>query len=145
MALDIELILARQLASYLATPIFIVDPHGTLLFYNEPAELILGCRFDETGEMTAAEWGTAFLPVDEEGVELPREDLPLTIAFREGHPAHRDFWIHGFDQVRRHIEVTAFPIIGQANGTLGALAIFWEVEGESDTVGHTGLRRRART
>jgi hypothetical protein len=26
----------RQLASYLAMPILLVDPVGTLLFYNEP-------------------------------------------------------------------------------------------------------------
>ena len=31
---EIEVILARQLASYLAMPIFIVDPQGTLLYYN---------------------------------------------------------------------------------------------------------------
>ena len=31
---EIEIILMRQLASYLAIPIFIVDPALTLLFYN---------------------------------------------------------------------------------------------------------------
>jgi hypothetical protein len=30
----VELILMRQLASYLATPIFLVDADGTLVFYN---------------------------------------------------------------------------------------------------------------
>jgi PAS domain-containing protein len=43
--LEIEMILMRQLASYLAMPIFIVDPVGNLVFYNEPAESILGRRF----------------------------------------------------------------------------------------------------
>jgi len=52
---DIEVILSRHLASCLAMPIFIVDPVGNLLFYNEPAELILGRRFEETGEMPASE------------------------------------------------------------------------------------------
>ena len=33
---EIEVILARQLASYLALPVFIVDLEGTLLFYNDP-------------------------------------------------------------------------------------------------------------
>ncbi len=32
---EIEMILARQLASYLVMPIFVVDPAGTLVFYNE--------------------------------------------------------------------------------------------------------------
>jgi len=56
----IELILMRQLAGSLAMPIFVVDPAGDLLFYNEPAEELLGRRFDEAGPMPAADWSTAF-------------------------------------------------------------------------------------
>ena len=62
----VEVILMRQLASYLALPIFLVDPEGTLLFYNEPAEVILGRRFDETGKMPVGEWSTIFEPTEEE-------------------------------------------------------------------------------
>ena len=54
----IELILMRQLASSLAMPIFLVDASGNLLFYNEPAEQLLGSRFDETGEMSMTEWSS---------------------------------------------------------------------------------------
>ena len=32
----------RELADHLATPIFVVDAAGDLLFYNEPAEKLLG-------------------------------------------------------------------------------------------------------
>ena len=56
----IEMILTRQLASYLALPIFVVDPEGILVFYNEPAEPILSRRFDETGAMPMSEWSTIF-------------------------------------------------------------------------------------
>ena len=124
---EIEVILTRQLASYLAMPIFIVDPQGTLVFYNEPAEMILGLRFDETGEMPLAEWATVFTPIAQSGTPLPPQDLPLTIALNECHPAHGDFYIRGLDLVLRHIEVTAFPLIGQADRNLGAVALFWEV------------------
>lgn len=123
---EVELILARHLASYLATPIFIVSPEGDLLYYNEPAESILGRRFEETGEMTASEWSTVFLPTDENGAPLPPEALPLMIALVERRPAHRSFWIVGLDGGHRHIGVTAFPLIGQAGRFLGAVAIFWE-------------------
>jgi hypothetical protein len=34
-------------------------------------------------------------------------------------------WIRGLDQVPRHIEVTALPLIGQSQRFLGAAAIFW--------------------
>src|SRR6185436_10964813 len=56
----IQLILARQLASSLAVPILLVDTHGTLVYYNEPAEQILGQRFEETGEMRADVWSKIF-------------------------------------------------------------------------------------
>ena len=62
----IELILMRQLASSLAMPIFLVDASGNLLFYNEPAEQLLGSRFDETGEMSMKEWSSLFAPIGED-------------------------------------------------------------------------------
>ncbi len=124
---EVEVILARQLADYLALPIFLVDPDGNLLFYNEPAEEILGHRYAETGPMPALEWATIFRPTDEAGLPLPPEELPLIIALQQLRPAHSEFWIHGLDDgVPRRIEVSAFPLIGQAQRHLGALAIFWE-------------------
>jgi PAS domain-containing protein len=122
---EIEVILFRQLASSLAMPIFIVDPEGTLIFYNEPAEEILGRRFEETGELDTKEWSSVFSPTDEQGRPLPRESLPLTIALERRRPAHVRLWIRGLDQVPRHIDVTALPLIGQSQRFLGAAAIFW--------------------
>ncbi|MGH7822532.1 MAG: PAS domain-containing protein [Candidatus Binatia bacterium] len=124
---EIEVILMRQLASYLATPIFLVDPEGTLIFYNEAAEAILGLRFEETGEMPAAEWATAFTPTDESGEPLARETLPLSVALSQGRPSQSSLWIRGLDQVPRYIEVTAFPVLGQRGRSLGAVAIFHEI------------------
>ena len=123
---EVEVILARHFAECLAMPVFIVDPEGNLLFYNEPAELILGQRFEETGAMPAEEWGTVFSPVDDEGNPLVLEQLPLMIALGEKRPAHRFMLIRGLNGVPKRIGVTAFPIIGQANRFLGAIAIFWE-------------------
>lgn len=125
---EIEVILARHLASYLATPIFIVDPDGNLLYYNEHAEAILGHRFNETGEMPVSEWGTIFQPMDEMGTPLPPDHLPLVKVLADKHPVSGGFWIRGLDGVLRRIEVFAFPLIGQANRYLGAVAIFWEVD-----------------
>ncbi len=124
---EIEVILARHLASYLALPIFIVDPEGTLLFYNPPAEAILGPRFAETGAMPIGEWTTIFQPRDADGTVLAPRELPLWIALRQGRPAHRSFWIRGLDHTHRFIEITCFPLIGQAGRSLGAVALFWEV------------------
>jgi PAS domain-containing protein len=125
---EIEVILTRQLASYLAMPIFIVDQAGTLIFYNEPAEAILGLRFEETGEISAAEWSTAIMLTDDNETPLSPEERPIMIALNEHRPVHSKFWLRGLDNVRRHVESTAFPLIGQAGRNLGAVAIFWEVK-----------------
>ena len=77
---EIELILARQLASYLDVPILIVDPAGDLLFFNESAEPIVGRRFDETGVIRRGEWSRIFQPTDDDGTPVPREQQALFIA-----------------------------------------------------------------
>jgi hypothetical protein len=125
---EVELILMKQVASYLAVPIFLVDPAGTLLYYNEPAESLLGERYDETGEMPLEEWGTVFAPTDRSGAPLAPEELPLAIAVQQGRPAHGQLSITGLDGVARQLSVTAFPLVGQSNRNLGAVAIFWEDE-----------------
>jgi len=124
---EIEVLLARQLAIYLAVPIYIVDPQGTLLFYNEPVERILGLQFEAAGEMSAADWTILFTPKGEHDARLAPEALPYMIALAEQRLAHDKFWIEGRDQVRRCLEVTAFPLLGQARRNLGAVVLFWEV------------------
>ena len=122
----IELILMRQLASSLAMPIFLVDPSGNLLFYNEPAEQLLSSRYDETGEMTMKEWSNLFVPIGENGSPLPGEALPLNIALHKHRAAHLAFWIKGLDGISKKIGATAFPLQGQGARLLGAVGIFWE-------------------
>jgi PAS domain-containing protein len=124
--MPVPVILMRQVASYLAMPMFLVDATGNLVFYNEPAELLLGRRFDETGEMALEEWSGIFQPTAEDGMPLPLETLPLSIALEKRRVAHLAFWIRGLDGVRRKIEATAFPLEGQSGRHLGAVAVFWE-------------------
>jgi PAS domain-containing protein len=125
---EIEIILCRHWASYLDTPIFIVNPEGNLVYYNEPAEPILGQRFSETGEMPIEEWSSVFKFTDENHKSLKPEEIPLTIALRESRPVHMGLWMAGLDNVRRRIQTTCFPLIGQADRFLGAVALFWEVD-----------------
>lgn len=126
----IELILLRQLASYLDMPTFVVDAEGQLEFFNEPAESLLGVRFDEVGQMDPDEWLAAFQPGDEVGATLPAEEVPVLAALHGRRPVHRQLWISGLDGVRRPVGATAFPLVGQGAALLGAVAIFWL---ESDT------------
>jgi PAS domain-containing protein len=123
----LELILTRQLASYLATPIFLVGPGGELLFYNEPAEALLGFRFDDALELPLNEWLT-FFPVFSvsSGRPLTPDEFPLVEALRERHPVHGSIGYQRPDGERVTVVGTAIPLIGQGGKLLGAAAIFWE-------------------
>lgn len=122
---EIELILLRQVATYLSTPIFIVDLEGNLLFYNEPAEPILGRRYEEWGELPLADWSTIFTPTDADGNVLAPDDLPLVVAVRHRRPALGSFWITGLDGTRRHLTVVGLPLVGHGGRELGSAAYFW--------------------
>lgn len=124
----IELILTRQWASYLAVPVWVMDENGHLVYYNEPAEAVLGRRFDEAGEMPAEELGTIFQTTAEDGSPLSSGALPVSIALLERRPAHLRHRFRGLDGIWRVVDVAALPIEGQGGRFLGVVAIFWEVE-----------------
>ena len=123
----VELILLRQVASYLAIPIFLVAANGDLLYFNEPAESLLGLRFDDVGEVSMDEWLAAFRPAHEDGSDLAPQAVPIVVALREQRPTHERLTITGLDGVRRVIEATSFPLRGQGDRLLGAIALFWPV------------------
>ncbi len=125
MSYPIEIILNRQLADCLAIPVFITDTKGNLLFYNEPAEDILGKRYKDTGEMPVEEWGTIFNTKDENGDPLPPEELPLVMTLANQLPYFKTFWIESLKGISEKISVSSYPIIGRAGIFHGAVAIFW--------------------
>jgi PAS domain-containing protein len=86
MAQPIELILARHLATSLTIPTFLVDIEGTLVFYNEAAEPLLGRRFDEAGEMAFEDWTSVYAVRDGSGRLVRSDENPLVRALRESLP-----------------------------------------------------------
>ncbi len=124
----IEIILNRQLADCLSIPVFITDTTGTLIFYNEPAEELLGTRFEETGAMPAEQWATVFTPMDEHGHTIPPDELPLVKTLKDCYPYHKTFWIVSLRGKKEKISVTSYPIIGREDKFLGAVAIFWKAK-----------------
>ncbi len=127
-AQPLELILGRQFVDTLSLPAFLVDPEGNLLFYNEPAEVIFGLNFGETGGMRVEEWSTMFTPYDDKGNPLPPEELPLVKTLQDLKPNSGSFYIHSLTGKEIHIEVTSFPIIARQDRFLGAMAIFWKID-----------------
>jgi PAS domain-containing protein len=123
---DVGLILMRQLASGLDVPTLIADEAGDLLFFNEPAEQLLGRRFDEVGEASRDDRIRVFAFRDEDGNSLPADQVPLNVAMRELRPVHRRVIGRGFDGVDRKVEITAFPLLGAGGHLIGGVAMFWE-------------------
>jgi len=123
---SLVLILAREFASNLATPIYIADADECLVYFNEPAEKIAGRSFAETGEIPIREWAEMLAPRAADGQPLKREEAPGGIAFAERRPAHGSLCITGLDGKRREIATTAFPLFGPDEEFHGIMVIFWE-------------------
>ena len=119
------LILARELASNLATPTLIADEHGNVVFYNEAAEAVIGVPFAEMGEVGIDELAESFAPRTAEGEPLPVEGLPGRIALDERRAAHVRVWVTSRDGVDREVSVTAFPLFAHADEFVGVVVIFW--------------------
>jgi PAS domain-containing protein len=124
----LELILARNLMSSLDIPSFLVDNAGMLVFYNDSAGDLLGKRFEEIGRRTLPEWNEDHRPFEQDGRELPTEELPFTIAVRESRPVHKRFQVRPDGGAAVEIEASAVPLSG-ADGCQGAIVVFWPVEG----------------
>ena len=123
---SLVLILAREFASQLAMPMFVADGDGTLIFYNEAAERILGRSFAEVGELTAPELVETFDVESVEGEYLEPENRALGIAFFERRPVHGKRRVRGVDGVWRTIAITTFPLMTGLDELGGVVAIFWE-------------------
>src|SRR5262249_9600731 len=124
-AKSLPLILARELASNLATPMFLMDSAGMLVYYNEAAELLIGRPFAELGEIPAAEFGEMLKLRDSDGSPLHPSDTASALPFAERGDAHRAHRATGYNGVERAVEATAFPLFGEADEMHGVVTVFW--------------------
>lgn len=123
---DVVLILARELASNIATPMLVLDHNGTLVFFNEPAEEVLGAPFSTVGEIPAATWDEQWPTTDEHGGEISLLESPLARVILDQEPAHQVIIVTGLDGVRRRIATTVYPLFGSTRRFVGAVAVFWQ-------------------
>ncbi|HTQ01518.1 MAG TPA: hypothetical protein VMN56_19535 [Casimicrobiaceae bacterium] len=123
----IQMILARQLASSLATPIFLMDAEGTLIYFNEGAEILLNQRFEETGEIPADEYAKMVEVADEHRNPVPPERWPTRVARLQRQPVSQTIWTRSRNGQWRHLQVTIIPIVGEGDAMHGVMNIFWEL------------------
>ncbi|MEA2125648.1 MAG: hypothetical protein QOI80_2430 [Solirubrobacteraceae bacterium] len=127
----VEQILARNLVSGITLATFLVDPDGVLIFFNDAAGEMIGRRFEEVGRLRREEWNSEFGPFDEFGKLMPTENMPLTVALRDGLPAHDRFRVSVAGDELVDVDVSALPLT-TADGFKGAIVVFWR----SDTGAH---------
>ena len=120
----LALFLAREFASNLATPTLIADGRGSLVFYNEAAEAVVGRPFADVGEMPLEDWTAPFAPRPVEGDEEHWE-RPTQLAFEQRRAFHRRLRVTSADGVEREVGLTAFPLFAHADEFVGVVAIFW--------------------
>lgn len=109
-------------------PVAVLDPAGTIVFYNRAAEAVLGTTFEEGGELSSRDWAHQFEPQWADGTPVPIRELPGGVALLERRPHHLDVYYTGRDGVRREVAITAFPLTGREQELFGAFAIFWHVD-----------------
>ena len=119
----VEMVLLRQLASYLTIPIWMMDDSGNLLYYNVAAEQSLGARFNDVGPIHAEQLADLFKT---SAIDEPGDDMPVVRTLQTRQPAHGRIRFCSLDGVWRDVEITAIPIEGLANRFLGAMALFWD-------------------
>jgi PAS domain-containing protein len=127
---SLPLILARELASNLATPMFLMDTGGMLVFYNDAAALLLGKPFSELGEIPSGEFGESLQLSTIDGTRIRRRDSPSGVAFYEQRPAHQVVMATAYNGIRRAYEATAYPLLGATGEMHGVVAVFWPVPAE---------------
>jgi len=128
----LPLILARELASNLATPMTLIDARGTLVFYNDAAAQLIGKPFSEIGEIPAEEFGAILRMKTPDGRILRRRDAPSGISFIERRPSHQTLLATGYDGVERLVHLTAYPLFGTNSEMHGVVSVFWQVGDQKD-------------
>ena len=122
---QIELILARSLAAHLSVAAFLVDADCRIVYFNEAAELLLGCAFEDYPSLGAEDLIEMLDPRDEQGQRVSADAMPLPRALVQQRPSH----LHassGRDGGKRYV-ATAVPFIAPDGIAIGAM-LFWYEE-----------------
>ena len=125
---NLVLILARAFAAQLATAVFLLDPDGTIIYYNEAAERLTGRPFIEGAGSTADEWLSRTQPRDEEGIEVGVQDLPLGTTMLKQEPAYGIVTFRTADGEDRRVETATFPLFAHTEDFVGSFSVVWPIE-----------------
>ena len=127
-AVQLELILARNLVSSISVAAILIDAAGRIVFFNEAAADVIGAPFEEVGVLEPEEWNAKYGPLDGDGRPVPQDELPVATAVREARPAHARLSVRA-ERGIIEIEIAAVPLTGAA-GYHGSMVVFWPLPDE---------------
>lgn len=122
---SLPLIVAREFASNVAIPVFLVDADNELVFYNEAAQIAFGTPFAQPGTMRQGDWSERFQPTRADGSSYPRDQLPVVVALEKHEAAHGVMQVTAPDGNRVTVEITAIPLWSSPDEFAGVMAIGW--------------------
>jgi PAS domain-containing protein len=125
---NLVLILARAFAAQLATAVFLLDPEGTIIYYNEAGERLTGRPFIEGAGERIDEWMSRTRPRDAEGIDVGVQDLPLGTTMLKQEPAHGIVIFTTADGADRRIETATFPLFAHTEDLVGSFTLCWPIE-----------------
>jgi PAS domain-containing protein len=125
---SLALIRAKHLAESVTTPMLLTDREGTLIFYNEAAEVLLGYSFSDLGALPAKEWQEQFNVRGRDGTPFPLEAMPGWLEVQGERPGTGHVLLTRVDGVDLFLAVCAFPLFTAQRQFDGALVLFWHEE-----------------
>ena len=121
---SIEIILFRQLASYLSIPICLLNLEGNIVYCNSSAENLLGFKFSEIGEISGNHWEALFPLKDKHGEIVSIDKSPLHISIAQNRITHGLFHITNLNHQVKHFNLTIIPMIDDKSIVLGSMLFF---------------------
>lgn len=125
---NLTLILARSFASHLATAVFLLDTEGTVIYYNEAAERLIGQPFIEGAGLKIEQWMALRRPLDEDGNEIAVESLPIGTTLLKREPAHGVARFRREDGAYFRFENVTLPLFAHTEDFVGVMAMAWLVD-----------------
>lgn len=126
----LELILFRQAAEAVDTPVILFDAKGDLVYYNEAAATLTGLPLeDNVAHLDVVDFVTRFRPLAEDGTEMPAGESGLAQALRHGRPVHKSHLrVHNPDGTQRYQNSTTVPLRGAGGAPVGVVQFFWTAD-----------------
>lgn len=127
MSRPLELVMARQWVALLTSPVLLFDATGSLAFFNEAAQVIMGRSFNECGALKPAEWHAMFRIEDASGTLVPQGQSALDEALTADGARQLTLLLRGLDGQRRQVGLATFPIRGLDRSKVGVMALLEQV------------------